>query len=245
MKNIGKNLFIFSLGILVCLGGVYAADTITSSDVTYSNTTVEGALNDLYAKANIIRSTTAGASDVMSGKKFVTSSGILTDGTGQFMNYSKLYTNGTWANNMSLNTANGAAVSGSNWTPRNGSYTNSSGTISLSITSSAYSSICLVSTEKITINSDILLTKIATLSGSPSYIGFSSDRTVKLTDTGVTLGKSGNALFLQVLDRTGYIASDISSLKGNSGYLFIIVANTGAAAARSISISDITLLSNS
>ncbi len=46
-----KNKFIFGLviGIIISSVTVYAANKYSSSDITYKNTTVENALNDLYA----------------------------------------------------------------------------------------------------------------------------------------------------------------------------------------------------
>lgn len=56
LKNILSHGIVFVVsGIIFTIVGVYAATTFSSAQVTYtanSQTTVEGALNDLYTKAN-------------------------------------------------------------------------------------------------------------------------------------------------------------------------------------------------
>ena len=75
-----KKDFILGLiiGIILSGGIVYAATTIASSYVTYtgnSQSTVEGALNDLYTKS---RYGDAAASDIKSGKKALVNGSYVT-----------------------------------------------------------------------------------------------------------------------------------------------------------------------
>ena len=87
-----KFVFGFISGLLFLgLTGVIAETYINSENVSYNNTSsglssdnVKGALDNLYERIDIMNSVTASASDVMSGKYFVNSSGELTQGAFTF-----------------------------------------------------------------------------------------------------------------------------------------------------------------
>lgn len=84
-KNIKVGVISFILGAIIFGGiGVFATLNLTAASVTYDNTTVELALDDLYTKAttykNLSTATTAGANDILSGKTAYDNNGNLVEG---------------------------------------------------------------------------------------------------------------------------------------------------------------------
>ncbi len=78
-KSSFKLLFSFLLGILFVGGGVYAATTVTSSTITYSNsrsglssTTVQGAINELYTKTKSSASSINALPNIVAAYKYST-----------------------------------------------------------------------------------------------------------------------------------------------------------------------------
>ena len=50
--DVMKRIFQFILIAIVFIGIGYGVSALTSSEITYKSTTVEGAIDDLYTKAN-------------------------------------------------------------------------------------------------------------------------------------------------------------------------------------------------
>ena len=104
--------------ILTGVVGVSAANTLTSNGVLYSNagssvTTVEGALNELYANYNsLLAKGNASASDILSGKTALLKGKEV---TGTMANYSNKSIwingdNGTFYNNINHTYSNGSTT---------------------------------------------------------------------------------------------------------------------------------------
>ena len=75
----------FILGILLTTGTIVLADNIGASEISYKETNVENALDDLYTKATTYKkldtTTTATANDILNGKTVYDNNGSLLTGS--------------------------------------------------------------------------------------------------------------------------------------------------------------------
>ena len=105
MKKIFTNpIFTFILGIVLCGGGVFAANTFSPDTIPYTSngqSTVEGALNDLYTRAN----TWINPSNMTNSKS------ITSNGTYDITNYKNASVNVPNTNSATYTpTSNGTAL---------------------------------------------------------------------------------------------------------------------------------------
>lgn len=216
----------------------YTTQKIEAKDITYGKDSVAEALGGLTESLTNENNESFNFGVLNGVRGFFTNPSRADDSFIPFKQSGKLFVDGEWHVSMSENNETNAAING--WTPQNGSYSKNDDAFTTSVTNAVRSSICYVSDEPISIQSDTLIVNVTNLSSSyPSYIGFSSSRTLNLTDSGKVLSKSGNAFIFKVLENVGQTYIDVTDYVGMQGYLFIVTANTYAATTRSITISKI------